>query len=111
MEKILLSGLSVEEFRQIIAQELEAHRQKMSELFSENELPVAQLPVAQKKGIEIDGSIYLDSHEAADLIGSTYNTIKARGKVWGLKKYKVGRHVYYKESELKQWLENKLMPI
>ncbi|MFI9721143.1 helix-turn-helix domain-containing protein [Streptomyces sp. NPDC052396] len=43
--------------------------------------------------------------QAADYLAVPLSTLYSNWRVWGLKAYRVGRHLRFKERDLEFWLE------
>ncbi|MBO2453298.1 helix-turn-helix domain-containing protein [Actinomadura barringtoniae] len=52
----------------------------------------------------------LNAEEVARLLGVPKRTVYSCWRVWGLRGYKVGRHLRFRERELDAWLEGREVP-
>jgi excisionase family DNA binding protein len=47
----------------------------------------------------------LNSREVGELLGLPERTVRLQWKAWGLKTYRVGRALRWRERDLQDWLE------
>ena len=58
--------------------------------------------------LDVKGKTYVTTKEAAQLIDSSYNTVKTRNKDWGWSRWKMGRKTYFDRQEVLDWLSEKI---
>jgi excisionase family DNA binding protein len=51
------------------------------------------------------GSRMLSVRDVAEILGVSPDTVYDEWRKWGLKGYRIGKHLRFRERELEQWIE------
>lgn len=68
-------------------------------------MPTLAIEKDEIKGTLGGSNRLLNSREVGDLLGFPERTIRAEHKAWGLKTYRVGRALRWRERDIQAWLE------
>lgn len=110
MKRVILTEITTEELRQLIQEELrQLIQEELEKQYEKLKELQAQQSSSLKPQLEIEDETYLATHEAASMLGYSYNTLKCCNKEWGLETHKIGNRNFYKESDLKQFLKARLL--
>jgi len=53
----------------------------------------------------------LSMRETAEYLGVPVSSVQTHWKRWGLRGYRVGKRVQFRERDLESWLEKQVIPV